>query len=313
MSSDDDDYNDSQQEEINVVDNWVKIKRILGLPSNLTKISLKNWWEDNTNEKPSDNNEDCLAYYIEYIKAKNINLPKKKIEDIERYISSLSAIREPKSPKKVKGKKIYPIEVLMEVINLLVKLESDIALLGIEERSSNFPEYVSESIVAHILTFCKQGEVTKPESGDLKCGDEKVEVKCFSSPKETPSTFGPTEKWDFIIFLNAREWRTKKFTCYKINLSDESEEWRNIVITKKGETYADQCERKVRPHISFERIWMELSKNNVEIQILFNGFLDNLIQRNELKTQEAEISTSGSFEPDIHKKVVLFNKLHLKY
>ena len=46
-----------------------------------------------------------------------------------------------------------------------------------------------------------------------------------------PSSFGPTEAWDIIYFVNCKKFLDKKFKIYEIKLSNKSEIWRNIRIS----------------------------------------------------------------------------------
>jgi hypothetical protein len=75
-----------------------------------------------------------------------------------------------------------------------------------------------------------------------------VEVKCFASSGST--TFGPKEKWDHIYFLDAIDFKNKKFKIYKSELSNTSDEWKNIQISKIDK-YNDVCIKGKRPRINF--------------------------------------------------------------
>lgn len=57
--------------------------------------------------------------------------------------------------------------------------------------------------------------------GDLMRPDgTKIEVKAFSS--NAPTSFGPTENWDLIYFVDCTQYMSKKFRVYKCNLSSSS-------------------------------------------------------------------------------------------
>lgn len=56
-----------------------------------------------------------------------------------------------------------------------------------------------------------------------------IEVKGFMS--DGPSSFGPTENWDCIYFVDCKDFVCKKFKVYEIRLSNKSEIWENIRIS----------------------------------------------------------------------------------
>jgi hypothetical protein len=122
-------------------------------------------------------------------------------------------------------------------------------------RLPNFPEFISETIVRRIIQNIEGKKCKKASTGDLQIVKEgvnkRVEVKCFTSTG--PSSFGPTECWDVIYFLDARNFLNHKFTCYKIKLSNKSKEWRKLKMNKTT-TYAQQCKMGRRPRIGFEKI-----------------------------------------------------------
>ena len=86
----------------------------------------------------------------------------------------------------------------------------------------------------------------------------KIEVKGFSS--DGPSSFGPKEKWDYLYFLDATNIIENKFIVYEINLSSNSETWKNIKINK-NQSFDDQCKQGRRPRISFMEIKKQIPNN----------------------------------------------------
>ena len=97
-------------------------------------------------------------------------------------------------------------------------------------RNDNFPSEISENIVKFALN--KKYKIMPcwdTDSGDLDFVNKRLEIKGFSSTG--PSSFGPTESWDYIYFLDALEFKEKKFKLYEIKLSNNSEKWRNLVIS----------------------------------------------------------------------------------
>ena len=72
-------------------------------------------------------------------------------------------------------------------------------------RHLNFPSEISENLV-RIFIKNKSGDdvIWNTKSGDLynKTKKKIIEVKAFSS--SGPTSFGPTEKWDKIYFVDLR-------------------------------------------------------------------------------------------------------------
>jgi hypothetical protein len=99
-------------------------------------------------------------------------------------------------------------------------------------RMPNFPSEISENIVKFayykIYKVLPTWNTTK---GDLQVNGKQLEVKGFMS--DGPSSFGPTEPWDQIYFVDSKEFKDEKFKIYEIKLSNNSEIWRNIIISGK--------------------------------------------------------------------------------
>lgn len=141
-----------------------------------------------------------------------------------------------------------------------------------KSRRPNFPEEVSENLVKCILyiKFDINSE-WKIGGGDLRENGNKLEVKCFSSTG--PTSFGPSESWECIYFLDATKYLENKFILYKVALRNDSHEWMNLKINNKKETYADQCAQKRRPRIGFKKIYEQLENH---IEIIFSGSIKDL-------------------------------------
>jgi hypothetical protein len=119
-----------------------------------------------------------------------------------------------------------------------------------KSRKPNFPEVVSEYIIRSI----RKGS-TVPKFGDLVHEKKRIEIKCFASCG--PISFGPLEKWDTIVFIDAR--KNPKIKIYTYNISNDSSIWKNIKVNRV-ETFEKQCFRKVRPRICFEKLFSQLPK-----------------------------------------------------
>ena len=66
--------------------------------------------------------------------------------------------------------------------------------------------------------------------GDLIILNKKIEVKGFMSTG--PLSFGPSEKWSLLYFVNAIDFQNKNFKIYEVKLSNNNTLWSNIKINK---------------------------------------------------------------------------------
>lgn len=141
-------------------------------------------------------------------------------------------------------------------------------LNGIKKiRQPNFPETISEYIAKNFYGEKYKKNIKFGPSGDLMCENKKIEIKAFTS--NGPSSFGPGEKWDELIFVDAKNFEKKEFKIYMIKLSNDSEEWKNIKINSK-ETFSKQCTDGKRPRICFDKIKQTLGNN---VNVIFDGTL----------------------------------------
>lgn len=128
-----------------------------------------------------------------------------------------------------------------------------------KERQENFPSFISENI-AKFAEFKKSGIMP---NWDTKVGDleidknipnwnldtktntinpefikyrKKIEVK--GGLLDCPSSFGSKEDWDILYFVDTSKCEEYKFKVYKINLSNNSEKWKNINI--KGSEFDNE-------------------------------------------------------------------------
>jgi hypothetical protein len=144
-------------------------------------------------------------------------------------------------------------------------------------RGLNFPSQISENIVR--LAIDRKYKTIKC-SWDIEVGDLeiripnnyiKIEVKAFSS--SGPSSFGPTEQWDKIYFIDCTNGKYKMFKIYEINLTNSSKKWSGIMLSKT-ETFKSQCDAKRRPRICFDKLLPQIQKR--DYNIIFDGCLDDL-------------------------------------
>ena len=105
----------------------------------------------------------------------------------------------------------------------------------------------------------------------LDVGEKKVEVK-GGFITMGPPTFGPRETWDEIYFVDCQDTLKKTFKIYAIELSNTSEEWKQLKVSK-AQTYYDQCLEGRRPRLTFDSIQTQLGDH---CRLVFDGHFDEL-------------------------------------
>jgi hypothetical protein len=148
---------------------------------------------------------------------------------------------------------------------------------GIPIRSQNPPEDITENIVKNVIhkfegdTACRWAKSVGCK-GDLVSGSIRKEVKAFMSPG--PSSFGPRKEFDDIYFLDIRRLVDDHIVVHKVNLTNESPEWRNMRVNA-NETFADQCAQGRRPHIAWDAIHPQIADHCV---ILYEGPFEGIFR-----------------------------------
>lgn len=129
---------------------------------------------------------------------------------------------------------------------------------GIKTRRNGLPEHISENIVKYIVhnylgdLECRwQGNVDDAP-GDLSGGRE---VKSFTS--DGPITFGPTQPWRQIFFLDAREWLNDELVVWMCDLPDTHEIWKNLKVSKKDTKGAQASDRR-RPRLPWKDLYPQI-------------------------------------------------------
>lgn len=171
----------------------------------------------------------------------------------------------------------YFFELLNNHINYyskIVKIKKKLNC-GKIVRQINFPEFISEYIAKSCYSTFYKKNVEFANSGDLISDNKKIEVKAFTSLG--PSSFGPKESWNELMFVDARKFYKRQFKIYLIKLSNNDNKWKNIKINL-NETYQEQCDKGRRPRIKFDNLCEQLSD---EIEIVFNGSI--ILKNNKLK------------------------------
>ena len=148
-------------------------------------------------------------------------------------------------------------------------------IIGKKIRCINFMSEISENIVKYaIYKKYKIMPNWNTKSGDLELLSIKIEVKGFSS--DGPSSFGPEENWDFIYFIDCKDYINKNFIIYEIKLSNRSYIFRNIKINK-NETFGQIADSNQRGKLRgcFDKIFKNQLANYCKI--IFNGNINDLL------------------------------------
>lgn len=171
---------------------------------------------------------------------------------------------------------------------------------GINIRMPNMPEDISENIVKFIIhnyvgdrtSIWTKGLKGKKRAGDLFSAIEGTqEIKCFTS--DGPPTFGPTESWDVIYFLDARDWINEHFVLWRIPLTNASVDWKSIKMNK-NKTYEDQSIMGRRPRISWKSLLPQVEEHAVEV---FNGTFDEIFREPHVSLPSTEIKAMEPVDP----------------
>ena len=162
-------------------------------------------------------------------------------------------------------------------------------------RGINIPEDISENIVKLIIQYiegdaecswCKSIGM----SGDLfSKKDGIIEVKAFSS--DGPSSFGPRKKFNVIYFLDMRNWIDDVIILWKVNLSNESPQWKALKMNKK-EDNKTQSDRGIRPHIAWSKIYPQISEYCTKV---YEGPFEGIF----IPAVKAEVAEQSAVLPEL--------------
>lgn len=165
-----------------------------------------------------------------------------------------------------------------KLYNIFLKYKEYVESCKISKaRRPNFPSEVSENLVKfYAEKYEKKNYLWKEKSGDLfdKELNQYIEVKCFSSLG--PSSFGPTEKWDIIYFVDAIQFKNDFFIIYKIDLNNE--EFHKSLMVNATESSYNQCLDGKRPRLTFSKIQLQIPKH---IKKVYTGSIQDLLNINE--------------------------------
>lgn len=147
-------------------------------------------------------------------------------------------------------------------------------------RRLNFPSEISENIAQSCL-YIYYGIYTTWSTGTstgdlLDFNNNLIEVKGFTS--SGPISFGPTESWSKIVFIDGTDYINYNFKCYLCSYSNNSDNWKNIKINKK-QTYNDIILQGKRPRINFSQLKKEFDNCNIKLIKIFDGHIQDIINK----------------------------------
>lgn len=160
--------------------------------------------------------------------------------------------------------------------NLSFKNKVNALLSKRKKRSENFPSDISENIVKFTI-LKKYGILPRwdTDKGDLviQLGTffKRLEIKGFI--RSGPSSFGPTEAWDILYFVDGQDIVHKRFKVYEIKLKNTSTIFRNMKMSKK-ETFGEIANSGRRPRGDFIKVIQpQLAQH---CKLIFNGHISEL-------------------------------------
>ena len=117
-------------------------------------------------------------------------------------------------------------------------------------RKPNFPELISEFFIEQITGSRKAKVGDLVTSGD---NEKRIEVKCIAS--NGPVSFGPKEKWDILVLVDAREEKQLTISCYYI--SNKDPRWQDIQVSRT-QTFYDKAKLGQRPRLTPNSLYKQL-------------------------------------------------------
>jgi hypothetical protein len=142
-------------------------------------------------------------------------------------------------------------------------------------RICNYPSEITENLVKFaVYNKYKLMPCWDTKNGDLIFKDKKLEVKgSLNLFHGGPTSFGPTEKWYRLYFVDCKDTEQFNFIIYEIKLPSSSDVWQNIKVSKK-QTFKEQCLERRRPRICYSKIIKQIPGKY--ISILFEGSIYDL-------------------------------------
>lgn len=196
-----------------------------------------------------------------------------------KLIGLIKGFLERKNLKKLKDN--FTFDILLEMIenynkNLLFIDKINDKLSIKKCRKENFPCHISENIVKFAL-YKKYNimPLWDISPGDLKLVNKKIEVKAFMS--KGPTSFGPSETWDYIYFVDAIDTLNYNYKVYEVKLSNNNLDWKNIIFSTKSGTYNDIANKNQRGKLRasfYNKIKPQIEKHCI---LIFDGNINDLL------------------------------------
>jgi hypothetical protein len=208
---------------------------------------------------------------------------KKSIESSVMDITKTVVSKTQRNPRKPKVQEqnilikedVYTADILRNRYN---RFQSDSIYLtelinktGLPIRHQNPPEDITENIAKFIIQNYDNDPSCKWAKGMGMKGDLYSEKYSMESPPEVkaftsngPSQFGPKKKFGVLYFLDLRKWLEDQIVLWRVNLTDESPEMKKIKMNKT-QTHEEQCSEGRRPHISWDKLYPQISEHCVKI------------------------------------------------
>ena len=172
------------------------------------------------------------------------------------------------------------LNICLDHYIVCLKFTNDMNLRMSEKkiRNVNFPSDISENITK-LAIFAKYSIMScwDTDKGDIIINKKdifkQIEVKGFMS--KGPTSFGPTEKWDWIYFVDGLDVRNKNFKIYEIKLSNTSETWRSIKINKE-ETYGEIADKNQRGKLRGYFYTIFKPQLGCHCKLIFDGHISKL-------------------------------------
>jgi len=183
----------------------------------------------------------------------------------------------------------YTAEILKRRFNRFKDDHMDLTDLkktsGLNIRHQNPPEDITENMAKFIIHNYDNDPSCKWSKGIGLKGDlfsskypmeSPPEVKAFTS--DGPSQFGPKKAFGVLYFLDLRKWIEDQIILWRVNLTNDSPEMKGIKMNKT-QTHEDQCSEGRRPHISWDKLYPQISDHCEKI---FEGTFEDIFVKKEL-------------------------------
>jgi len=144
-----------------------------------------------------------------------------------------------------------------------------------KKRIDNFPSDISENMVKFaLLKKYKVMPCWDTDKGDLVINKGTIFIRCeIKAFQKGPSSFGPTEKWDWLYFVDATNTLEMRYKIYEIKMSNTNETFRSIKVNKT-QTFGTFADSGKRPRGVFETIFRpQLGEH---CKLIFDGHVSEL-------------------------------------